>query len=399
MKINLRYGNDEAVVSVVEAGTTHEMRFFTAFMASYSESRAKVPLDVRLHLAPELCLRSIDAYEVRHAAASSGAVVRDRASSTDARKAYIAAGLAKVEREREENFELFLRSSEVRAQAVGVDASGGYITPASFADRFTVSLKQFDQLFDVATLVETDKGTACNFPIDDDTGAVSTIVAENAQSLTSSPVVFDTVAFGRCPQHRSGHIIASMELVQDAAYDFSGLLAQNFGRRFARGVGAAFITQLLSDAAVGVTTASPSAITGDEILDLIASVDAAYAMRGAFLMSTATLTALRKLKASTSGDYLLPFGKDAAGRKTLFDFPIYESPSMPAIGATNKSIAFGDLSRFIRRQVRNSLTVKTYVERYATSGQVGYEGFLRVDGKLAKAANAPVPVRLLQCHS
>jgi HK97 family phage major capsid protein len=191
-----------------------------------------------------------------------------------------------------------------------------------------------------------------------------------------------------------------LELAQDSAFDVPTLLAGAFGRRFARGVGAAFITQLLSDATVGVTTAATGSATGDEILDLVASVDAAYQINGAFIMSTATLTALRKLKASTGGSYLLPFDRDpATGRKTLFDFPIYESPSMPALGTGNNVIAFGDLSRFIRRQVKNSLTARVYLERYAPNGEIGYEGFLRVDSKLFKTASAPVPVRLLACHS
>lgn len=290
-------------------------------------------------------------------------------------------------------------TDEMRALAVGTDSAGGFITPASFADRFTISLKQHDQLFDVATLIETDKGTAFSFPMDDDTGAVATIVAENAQSTTAAPVVFDNVAFGRCPQWRSGHIICSHELASDSAFPLDSLLAAAFARRFARGVGAQFNTTLLSDADVAVTSASPTALTGDEILDLVAGLDSAYAQVGGFLMNVATLTALRKLKASTGGAYLLPISRDAAGRPTLFDMPVFLSPSMPSIQASAKVIAFGDLSRFIRRQVRNSLTVKTYVERYATSGQIAYEGFIRTDGKLAKAANSPLPVRLLQCHS
>ena len=83
--------------------------------------------------------------------------------------------------------------------------------------------------------------------------------------------------------------------------------------------------------------------------------------------------------------------------EVLFDFSVYMSSSMANIEANAKPIAFGDLSRFIRRQVRNSLAVKTYVERYAPSGQIAWEGFLRVDGRLAKAANAPLPIRLLAC--
>src|SRR5262249_60049285 len=137
---------------------------------------------------------------------------------------------------------------------------------------------------------ETDRGTAFSYPLDDDTGAVATIVAENAQSTTASPVTFGNVAFARCPQWRSGHIIASMELAADSAFPLSTVLAGLFGRRMARGVGAQFITNLIADATVGVTSASPTALTADEILDLIASVDPAYSQAGGFLMNVTTLT-------------------------------------------------------------------------------------------------------------
>lgn len=40
-----------------------------------------------------------------------------------------------------------------------------------------------------------------------------------------------------------------------------------------------------------------------------------------------------------------------------------------------KTVAFGDLSRFIRREVANSLSTKVYFERYAEFGQIGYEAF------------------------
>jgi HK97 family phage major capsid protein len=328
----------------------------------------------------------------------------ERSVMTTAEKRTLLASISEqVNAEADLEFRNFLQLGRdglsARAQAVGVDAAGGYITPASFADRLTVGLKQHDEIFEAATLVETDRGTAFSFPIDDDSGAVATIVAENAQSLTTAPAVFDNVAFPRCPQWRSGVILAPFELVQDSAFDFSGILANAAARRFARGCGAAFIATLLSESDTGVTTAAAGAATGDEIVDLMAAVDPAYALRGAFLMSPSTLTALRKLKASTAGSYLLDFDRDANGRVTLFDMPVYQSPSMPALGATNKAIAFGDLSRFIRRQVRNSLTLRVYNERWATAGQIGYEAFLRVDGKLAKSAVSPLPIRLLACHA
>jgi HK97 family phage major capsid protein len=237
-----------------------------------------------------------------------------------------------------------------------------------------------------------------NFPVDDDTGEVATVVGENMASVTTSPVLFDNLSFGRCPQWRSGHIVCSMELAADSAFNLANLLTDAFGRRFARGVGAAFVATLLGDSDTAVTSASSSAITLDEVLSLVGSLDAAFAVRGSFLMAFSSYIALLKQKGAGGGAYLVDARVDAQGYPTLFGRRVYLSPSMPAIATAAKVIAYGDLSKFIRRQVRNSLIVNTYVERYAASGQIGYEAFLRTDGKLAKAANSPLPVRLLACH-
>ncbi|MGH9636983.1 MAG: phage major capsid protein, partial [Candidatus Angelobacter sp.] len=56
------------------------------------------------------------------------------------------------------------------------------------------------------------------------------------------------------------------------------------------------------------------------------------------------------------------------------------------------NICFGDLSRFIRRVAM--VEVKSYAERYAEYGQVGFEGFMRCDGHLLRTDNA-APIKYL----
>jgi len=58
----------------------------------------------------------------------------------------------------------------------------------------------------------------------------------------------------------------------------------------------------------------------------------------------------------------------------------------------------GDHSRFLRRQVRDSLQVKVLMEKFAQFGQVAYLGFLRIDGALLKGSG-PIPVQALTMHS
>lgn len=289
-----------------------------------------------------------------------------------------------------------LSGKQARAQAVGTDSAGGYITPQSFTDSVEVMLRKTDGLFDAATLFEPTLGTAINYPILEDSAAsnAATVVSENGTSVTGPDLLFADVAFGRVTTWRSGLIRASVELVGDSQFNFEQLLARAIGVRFASGIGASFVSTLLTQASSGVTAASPTAVIGDELYTLIDSVDEAYQGNASWLMRRSTLTAIRKLKASTGGEYLFPEARDAQGFPLLLGYRVYVSPSMGPLTTGQKPIAFGDHSRFVRRQVRNSLVVKTYVERYAELSQVGFEGYVRSDGALLKTSTT-IPVKYI----
>lgn len=287
---------------------------------------------------------------------------------------------------------------DAQTRALAMTGTAGYLAPATFHAIVTESAKQYDGIFDAASVFETNVGTPCPFPLDDDTSAVASIVAENSLSVSTSPLTFDRVPFDRCPTWRSGHVVYSRELAQDAPL-FVVTLAVLLGRRFARGIGAAHTATLLSEADVAVTSASPTSISCDEVLDLMGSLDSANAQQGAFLMTFGTYISLMKTKSGAGGVYMTTPTRDAEGYPMLFGSRVYLSPSMPAIGAANKAVAFGRLSAFTRREVFGSMSLVQYNERYADSCAYGTECFWRVDGHLARAANSPVPVRLLACHA
>jgi HK97 family phage major capsid protein len=78
----------------------------------------------------------------------------------------------------------------------------------------------------------------------------------------------------------------------------------------------------------------------------------------------------------------------------LLGWPIKICPSMPAIAASAKTVALGDLSRFIARYV-GEFETRRYVERWADYGQIGLESFWRAQGTLADTNS----IKVLQQHS
>ena len=173
---------------------------------------------------------------------------------------------------------------------------------------------------------------------------------------------------------------------------------QNIFREFARRIGAAEedaffngngtgkplgILAATGGAETGVTAASATAITMDEVIDLFYSLRAPYRRNAVFIMNDSTVKAIRKLK-NGNGDYLWQPSLTAGQPDTLLNRPIYTSSYMPAIAASNKVILFGDLGYYWVAD-REGRSFKRLNELYAATGQVGFQSSERVDGKLVLA--------------
>ncbi len=317
-------------------------------------------------------------------------------------RARLAAVQQALERPRSEAFETFLRfgrrglTDEMRAQTT-VTAGGGYTIQGSYEKDFIAAMKQFDPILGISTNFETPTGAAGDYPVDDDVLS-GRIVAESGQA-TETDVTVGTLPLVKAPKHGSDIVRVSIELLQDAYTVFDTLVSPVLSRRLARSVAATAVARLLTDADTSVTAASTTVVLPSEILDLMAAVDPAHSQVGVFLMNEATLTSLKKFTAYTAGYYPNMIGTDPQGRATVFGKAVFSSPSMPALGAGNKAVAFGNFKRFYVRTVALSLVLMRYDERYAEFAQAGFQMFWRAQGALAKSTNTPVAVRLLACHS
>ena len=183
----------------------------------------------------------------------------------------------------------------------------------------------------------------------------------------------------------------SEELLQDSVFNIEAHIAKEFARRigveeenaFFNGNGSGRPTGIFHStggAPVGVTTASSTAFTLDEIMDLFYSLRTPYRNRAVFITNDATMKAIRKLK-DGNGQYLWqPSIKDGTPDKIL-NRPIMNSAFVPTIEAEAKIMAFGDFSYYWVAD-RQGRTFKRLNELFAQTGQVGFLSSQRVDGKL-----------------
>ena len=136
----------------------------------------------------------------------------------------------------------------------------------------------------------------------------------------------------------------------------------------------------LSTLTNGMTAASATAITADEIVKLHDSIKDEFQSNAIWIMSPQTRTALRLLKSST-GYYLLnddvstPFGTSLLGK------PIYVSDNMPNIATGNTVIYYGDM-RGLATKFNEEINIEVLRERYADEHAIGVIGWFEFDSRV-----------------
>lgn len=162
-----------------------------------------------------------------------------------------------------------------------------------------------------------------------------------------------------------------------------GFTVVPFGQGFFTGDGSGKPLGILAasgGAETGITAASATAITADELIDLFYSLKSPYRRNAVWVLNDSTIKAVRKLK-DGSGQYLWQPSLTAGTPDTILGRPVRTSAYMPAIAASAKTIAFGDFSYYWIAD-RQGRSFKRLNELYAANGQVGFLASQRVDGKM-----------------
>jgi HK97 family phage major capsid protein len=244
------------------------------------------------------------------------------------------------------------------------------------------------------TTVNTAAGNTFNIPTIDDTAVTTTAHTEGTQPTddggkdatfaqkTLSAYAFDTE-----------WLRWSAELNTDSVLNMESLLGELLGERMGRtantalttGSGSSAVEGIVTASTLGKTAAATAAITSDEILDLIHSVDPAYraSPRTAIMMNDSTLSAVRKLK-DGNGNYLWAMGNYQAGvPASLLGYNVVINQAMDSLATAKKVMIFGDMSKFYVRKVG---APSIYVARERFAPDFGILGYIRFDGCLVNTA-------------
>lgn len=286
--------------------------------------------------------------------------------------------------------------SVLNALQEGTDSEGGYLVPDEFERTLVEALEEENVFRTLAHVIKTSSGDR-KIPVVASKGTASWVDEEGA--YTESDDAFSQVSIGA---YKLGTMIkVSEELLADSVFDLEAYISKEFARRigareedsFFNGDGKGKPLGILAAAGgaeVGVTAASATAITADEVIDLFYSLKAPYRKNAVWVLNDATVKQIRKLK-DTTGQYLWQPSLVAGTPDTILGRPVKTSAFMPTAAAGAKTIAFGDFKYYWIAD-RQGRTFKKLSELYAANGQVGFMGTQRVDGKLI----LPEAIKVLQ---
>lgn len=286
------------------------------------------------------------------------------------------------------------------AMSTTTTTEGGYTVPSEIAAMVIDKLKAFGGMREVAEIISTESGNALNFPTSDGTSEVGEIVGENA-AATLGEVTFGTIPLNVF-KYSSKKIALPVELIQDSAIDVIAFVVDRLATRIARkqnsdftiGGGTTLPDGIMLKAATGKTGTTGQTLTViyDDLVDLKHSVNRAYRSSAKFMMNDLSVAIVSKLKDTTGRPIWVP-AVDVGAPDTLLGHAVQINDDVAVMAASAKSIAFGDLSKYMIRDVANSTSLRRFDDSaFALLGQVGFCGWTRSGGNLIDTAAVRVYV-------
>lgn len=276
---------------------------------------------------------------------------------------------------------------------VGSDAAGGYAVNDGTVGALVQARDNVGILRSYATIYQRSNGEPFSVPTNNDTTNYATVVAEGA-TVASGVATAPTFGTASLTPYKldTKYLTFSEELLKDTQFDFAtfigGLVGDRVfrGQQFyaAQGTGSSQPGSLVSGGTSALTAASATAVTFDEVRQLIFAVDEMYrnSPSSRIVMNGTTLGELATLDDGV-GRPLINFNVD--GSCTLYGQKVLIVSQMNDTAATKKPIVCGDLKYLAMSEVP-SLELQFANELYRANGMIGVRAYYRCNSNVTNAS-------------
>jgi len=288
------------------------------------------------------------------------------------------------------------RGTETQATVGGTPegALGGFLVPQEFSNELDVATLFTGEVERLAKKLNTASGGLLDYPTVDDTGTDANLVTETS-GVTVQDMTFANAQLSA--YNYSSLVKVSQQLLQDSAFDLNSFLVEAMGERIARATNAAFTTGtgssqpqgIVTGSSLGNTAAGAAAITADDVLDLIYSVDASYRNKASFglMAHDNIIAAVRALGVGATNDFPIFIPSMEVGQPDrIFGIPVYVNNDMQSsIATATKTMIAADFSKYVVRNA-GGVQMLRLNERFADELEVGFVAYKRSDSKVLNSA-------------
>lgn len=317
--------------------------------------------------------------------------------------------------EEERQVVLEMRDMGTAGSGAGIATSGaGVFVPVGFVNSVVEALKYYGPMLRGGakdpSIMDTATGQILPFPTDNDTSSVGELIGEN-QQVGTGDVTIGSINLGAF-KFSSKMVKASIELLQDSAFDIESYLVKKFATRLGRILNTKFTTGagttepfgIVTQATLGGTavgagtndgTSGANTLGSDDLTTLEHSIDPLYRRQAQYMWHDSTLAAIKKIKDKYGRPLWLP-GVAVNAPDTVLGYTYLINNDMDQLQTqvgsppvTKKVALFGDMTLYQIRRVKE-MSVLRLEERFADFGQVAFIAFCRYDAALLDAGTHPV---------
>lgn len=263
-------------------------------------------------------------------------------------------------------------------------SNNGAVIPTTIANRIITEVKDVCPILQRVTMYSVE-GTL-KVPVwglANTTHDITVAYSEEFTELTADTGKFTSIDLG-------GYLVGALTLIgrsvaNNAQVDVVSFVVSEMSKKIAE-----FIEKELlvgtSGKATGaldctntLTTASATAITTDELVELQSKIKQVYQGNACWIMNPATFTLVKKLK--IDGKYALQDDYTSEFPYRLLGKPVFVSDNMPTVAAGKKSVLYGDLSG-LSVNMRENISIQILMEKYATMHAMGVVSWFEFDSKV-----------------
>ncbi len=274
-----------------------------------------------------------------------------------------------------------LKDLEAKGLSTAVGGDGGYAVPTVIDSEIE---KQLRDLSPMRSICKVKTIETSNYKRLVNTGGTASgwVGEADARAETATPSLAEVAI---TPGEIYANAAATQRALDDMQFDAEAWLTEEVAEEFAVQEGAAIIggdgvnkpKGFLTEAGIGkvktgVAGAFPASDPSDILVDLVHALGPRYRQGAKFVMNSATLAEIRKMK-DADGNFIWRPGLIEGQPDMLLGYPVVEAEDMPDIATDSLSIAFGNfergytiVERMGTRVLRDPYTSKPNVLFYAT---------------------------------